>query len=190
MFPNAKEVPSPYYAEPVVVNQAQSLVLHLYEDLPGRILQDISTEPHELVDVVRTSLASSYETWLQQGGYAPQEAHESPMTSAGGEHLDGGDNETLITGSKAAYRVGDDDNDKMEREDSTCSDSHNSETEHLLLGLTMTSGDRGICHVPARDSELARPMSTVSVSGRMEFVLLQTKLYANWHLQQIGRAHV
>lgn len=183
MFPNAKEIPSPYYAEPVVVDQAQSLALHLYQDLPGRIPRDISKESNELVDAVRTALASSYEAWLRRGGYASREGHENPMPSAGDVHLDGGDNENPITGPKAACLVGDD-NNKMERKDLTCSDSHNSETEHLLLGLTVISDDREIRKVPAPDSEPARPMSTMSVSGRMEYVLLQTELYAHWHLQR------
>src|SRR6201996_2708768 len=141
MFPNAKEIPSPYYTEPVVVDQAQSLALHLYKDLPGRILRDISKEPYELMDVVRTALALSYESWLQQGGYAPRDVR-----------LDDSDNENPTTGSKAACLVSDD-NNRMEEEDLTCSDSHNSETEHLLLGLTTTSYDREICQVPALDSE-------------------------------------
>src|SRR5271156_626163 len=136
MFPNAKEIPSPYYAEPVVVDRAQSLALHLYKDLPGRILRHSWKEPHELVDVVRTSLKLSYENWLQQGGCASQEVHENPMTSAGDVHLDGGDNS----------------NNKVERKDSTCSGSHNSETEHLPSDLNMTSDDREICRVPASDS--------------------------------------
>ena len=97
MFPNAKEIPSPYYAEPVVVDQAQSLALHLYQDLPGRIPRDISKESNELVDAVRTALASSYEAWLQRGGNASREGHENPMPSAGDVHLDGGDNEPLPT---------------------------------------------------------------------------------------------
>jgi tetratricopeptide (TPR) repeat protein len=170
MFPNAKEIPSPYYAEPVVVDQAQSLALHLYKDLPGRVLRDISKEPYELMDVVRTALALSYETWLQQRGYASRDVR-----------LDDSDNENPTTGSNAACLVGDD-NNRTEGEDLACSDSHNSETEHLLLGLTATSYDREICQVPAPDSEPARPMSTMSVSE--EFILWQTKLYADWHLQQ------
>jgi tetratricopeptide (TPR) repeat protein len=172
MFPDAKEIPSPYYTEPVVVDQAQSLALHLYKDLPGRILRDISKDPYELMDVVRTALALSYETWLQQGGYTSRDVR-----------LDGSDNENPISGSKAACFVGDD-NNRTEGEDLTCSDSYNSETEHLLLGLTATSDDRETCQAPGPDSEPARPMSTTSVIGMMEFVLLQTKLYADWHLQQ------
>src|SRR5947209_13511531 len=105
MFPNAKEIPSPYYAEPVVVDQAQSLALHLYKDLPGRILRDISKEPHGLMDVVRTALALSYDTWLQQGGYASQDVHENPMTSVGNVHLDGSDNENPITGDRKSTRL-------------------------------------------------------------------------------------
>lgn len=188
MFPNAKEIPSPYYAEPVVVDQAQSLVLHLYKDLPGRILREISKE-QELVDMVRTSLRLSYENWLQQGGCTSREVHENPMTSAGDVHLDGGDNENLTMSAKAAYLV-DGDNNKMERKDSTCSGSHNSETEHLPLDLDMTSDDREICRVPAPDSEPARPMSTMSMSGMIEFVLLQTKVYADWQLLQYQQMSV
>src|SRR3954447_7374660 len=183
MFPNAKEIPSPYYAEPVVVDQAQSLARHLYKDLPARMLQDISKEPHELLDVIRTSLALSYENWLRQGGYASQELHENAMTSAGIVPIDGGDNENPITGPKAAYLLGGDSN-KMERKDSTCSGSHNRETEHLPWVHTVTSDDGEICQVPALDFEPARPMSTMSGSGRIEFVLLQIELYATWHLQQ------
>jgi tetratricopeptide (TPR) repeat protein len=186
MFPNAKEIPSPYYADPVVVDQAQSLTLHLYKDLPGRILRDIPQEPHELVDVIRTSLTLSYETWLQQGGCVSQEVHENSMMSAGDVHLDGGDNENPTVGPRAAYLVGGD-NNKMEQIDSTCSDSHDSEAEHWLLGLTGTSDDREICQVPGPDSAPERPISTMSAGGRMEFVLLQTKLYAVWHLQQYQR---
>jgi hypothetical protein len=183
MFPNAKEIPSPYYTEPVVVDQAQSLALHLYKDLPGRILREISNE-HELVDVVRTSLKLSYENWLQQGGCASREVPENPMTSAGDVHLDGGDNGNPTMSPKATYLAGGDDNSQMERKDSTCSGSHNSETEHLPLDLNMTSNDREICQVPASDSKPARPMSTVSMSGMIEFVLLQTKVYADWQSRQ------
>ena len=188
MFPNAKEIPSPYYAEPVVVDQAQSLALHLYKDLPGRILRESWKELHELVDVVRTSLKLGYENWLQQGGCASQEVHENPMTSTEDVHLDGGDNENPIMSPKIAYLVGGDDDDKnnnkMERKDSICSGSHNSETAHLPLDLDMTSDDGEICQVPAPDSEPARPMSTMSISGMIEFVLLQTKVYADWQSQQ------
>ena len=184
MFPNAKEIPSPYYAEPVVADWAQSLALHLYKDLPGRILRHSWKEPHELVDVVRTSLKLSYENWLQQGSCASQEVHENPMTSAGDVHLDGGDNENPTMSPKAAYHVGGDGGNKMERKDSTCSGSHNSETERLPLDLNMTSDDREICRVPASDSEPARPMSTMSMSGMTEFVLLQTKVYADWQSRQ------
>jgi tetratricopeptide (TPR) repeat protein len=179
MFPNAKEIPSPYYAKPVAVDQAQSLALHLYKDLPGRILRDISKEPYELVEVVRTSLEASYENWLQQGGCASREVHENPMTSAGDVYLDGGDNENSTMSPKATYLVGGD-NNKTERKDSACSGSHNSETEHLSLDLNMTSDDREICQVPAPDSEPARSMPTMSSGGMIEFVLLQTEVYADW----------
>jgi hypothetical protein len=105
------------------------------------------------------------------------------MTSAGDVHLDSSGNENPTTSPKTVYLVGDD-NDKVERKDSVCLGSHNSETEHLPLGPTVTYDDHEICQAPAPDSKPARPMSTLSVNGRMEFVLLQTKLYANWHLQQ------
>ena len=139
------------------------------------------------MDVVRTSLKLSYENWLQQEGRASQEVHENPVTSAGDVHLDGGDNENPTMSPKIAYLVGGDDgddNNQMERKDSICSGSHDSETEQFPLDLDMTSDDGEICQVPAPDSEPARPMSTMSTSGRTEFVLLQTKVYADWQLQQ------
>jgi len=177
MFPNAKEIPSPYYAEPVAVDRAQSLALHLYNDLPGRILRESWKEAHELLDVIRTSLKLSCENWLQQGGCASWEVHENPMMNAG----DGGDHDNAAMSPKIAYLVRGENNNKMEWKDSG---SHDSETEHLPFDLNMTSDDREICQVPAPDSEPARPMSTMSINGMIEFVLLQTKVYADWQSQQ------
>jgi tetratricopeptide (TPR) repeat protein len=165
LFPNAKDLPSPYYLEPAVPPDvaAQSLACHLYNDLPDRILREIS-EHHgsdhalymegKLVNcVVRKSLSAGYKDWLHKQDWPISK----PSAASVDTHLD------------------------ERRWKSDCPESEIKISPPECSGAANKQDVKQ--NLPtAPDPE--RPMSTMSATGRMEFVLFQTKLCADWHLRQ------
>jgi hypothetical protein len=165
LFPNAKDLPSPYYLEPAVPPDvaAQSLAYHLYNDLPDRILREIS-EHHgsdnalyirgKLVNrVVRKSLSSGYRYWLHKQDWPISKPSTAPVDT----NLD----------------------KRRWKSDYSESEIKNSPPERC--GLV---DKHDVKQILPRGPDPERPMSTISATGRTEFVLLQTKLCANWHLLQ------
>jgi tetratricopeptide (TPR) repeat protein len=146
---------------------AQSLACHLYNDLPDRILREISKshhgsnsfnfregEPGELVShIVRRSLSSAYKDWLHRQDW-PISNVSTPST----------DTHVHDRRWKSHYsQLG---IEESPSESNKEADKHDEKQSSLALW------------------DPARPMSTISTIDRIEFVLLQTRLCADWHLRQ------
>jgi tetratricopeptide (TPR) repeat protein len=146
---------------------AQSLAYHLHNDLPRRILHEISKpqhgpnsisfqggEPDELVNlVVRRSLSSAYKNWL----YKQDLALSNASTTSTGTYVD----RRRWKSHSSQLRIGE-----------------------SWLGWNGEVDTRDMEHSLSPVWSPGRPISRASPNDKVEVVLLQIKLWVDWHLQQ------